>query len=46
MRAETAGAEDRARLWPLITADHKNYAGYQLKTEREIPVVMLRPIGG
>lgn len=44
MRAETAGAEDRARLWPLITADHTNYAGYQRKTKREIPLVLLRPI--
>jgi deazaflavin-dependent oxidoreductase (nitroreductase family) len=44
MRAETANPEDRARLWPLITANHRNYAGYQRKTEREIPVVLLRPI--
>ena len=41
--AEVADAEERARLWPLITADHRNYAGYQRKTDREIPVVVLRP---
>ncbi len=46
MRAEVADAHDRARLWPLITADHRNYAGYQLKTTREIPVVLLRPTNG
>lgn len=46
MRAETAEAEDRARLWPLITADHSNYAAYQRKTKREIPLVLLRPIAG
>ncbi len=46
MRAEIANPEDRARLWPLITADHRNYAGYQRKTKREIPVVLLRPIDG
>lgn len=46
MRADIADAEDRARLWPLITADHRNYAGYQQKTNREIPVVLLRPIAG
>jgi len=46
MRAETADAEDRARLWALITADHRNYAGYQRKTNREIPVVLLHPVGG
>jgi deazaflavin-dependent oxidoreductase (nitroreductase family) len=44
MRAETADPQDRERLWPLITADHRNYAGYQRKTKREIPVVLLRPI--
>jgi deazaflavin-dependent oxidoreductase (nitroreductase family) len=46
MQAETADPEDRARLWPLIIADHRNYAGYQLKTKREIPVVLLRPNDG
>jgi len=46
MRAETAGPEERARLWPLLTAEHRNYAGYQRKTNREIPVVLLRPIDG
>ena len=43
MRARIADGEERARLWPLITADHKNYAGYQTKTDREIPVVLLEP---
>ena len=47
MPAETAvHPETRARLWPLITADHRNYAGYERKTNREIPVVLLRPISG
>src|SRR3954469_21003361 len=32
MRAQVATAEERARLWPLVTADHKNYADYQTKT--------------
>ncbi len=43
MRARVANAEERARLWPLVTADHKNYAGYQTKTTREIPLVLLEP---
>jgi len=43
MRAEIAGPEDRSRLWPLVTADHRNYAGYQRKTTREIPLILLRP---
>jgi hypothetical protein len=38
-----ASAEERARLWPLVVADHDNYAGYQAKTEREIPLVLLEP---
>jgi len=43
MTARIADAEERARLWPLITEDHDNYAGYQTKTDREIPVVLLEP---
>jgi deazaflavin-dependent oxidoreductase (nitroreductase family) len=43
MQARVATAEERARLWPIITADHKNYGGYQQKTDREIPVVLLEP---
>jgi hypothetical protein len=30
-------------MWPLITSEHRNYAGYQKKTEREIPIVLLTP---
>ena len=43
-RAHVATADERADLWPRITADHKNYAGYQTKTKREIPVVVLTPV--
>jgi deazaflavin-dependent oxidoreductase (nitroreductase family) len=45
MHARVATPEERARLWPLVTADHKNYAGYQTKTAREIPLVLLEPDG-
>lgn len=45
MRAHVANPEDRARLWPLVTAEHKNYADYQKRTSREIPVVVLEPAG-
>lgn len=44
-RARVASSEERADLWPKIIADHKNYAGYQSKTEREIPLVLLTPAG-
>ena len=45
MHADVAGPEERARVWPLITSKHRNYAGYQRKTEREIPLVVLTPSG-
>jgi deazaflavin-dependent oxidoreductase (nitroreductase family) len=45
MVAEVADADERARIWPLITTAHANYAGYQRKTDREIPLVLLRPLG-
>jgi len=44
MRARVANPEERARLWPLVTADHANYAGYQRKTDREIPLVLIHPV--
>ncbi len=44
MRARVASPEERARLWPLVIADHRNYAGYQSKTQREIPLVLLEPV--
>jgi deazaflavin-dependent oxidoreductase (nitroreductase family) len=43
MIARIANAEERARLWPLITGKYANYAGYQQKTDREIPLVLLEP---
>jgi len=43
MKARVATAEERARMWPLVTASHKNYADYQTKTTREIPLVRLEP---
>ena len=46
MRARVATSEERAALWPQVTADYKGYAGYQTKTDREIPLVLLEPAGG
>lgn len=39
--ARIANAQERADAWPKITSKFKNYAGYQEKTDREIPVVYL-----
>jgi deazaflavin-dependent oxidoreductase (nitroreductase family) len=41
--ARIATPAQRAELWPLITEKYANYAGYQTKTEREIPLVLLEP---
>jgi deazaflavin-dependent oxidoreductase (nitroreductase family) len=43
MFARVATAEERAQLWPEIIAGHRNYAAYQSKTSREIPLVVLEP---
>lgn len=43
MTARIADADEKHGLWTRITADHANYAGYQRKTERDIPVVVLEP---
>jgi len=43
MIARTANASERAELWPRVTAAYKGYAGYQEKTDREIPVVIFDP---
>ena len=45
MTATVATPEQRAEMWPKITAVYKNYAGYQEKTSREIPLVLLTPAG-
>jgi len=43
MRARTASAEEKAELWPTIVATYKGYAGYQKRTDRDIPVVICEP---
>ena len=44
MHARVATAEQRAELWPQIAGRYRNYAGYQKRTTREIPLVLLAPI--
>ena len=43
MRARVTEGDERTRVWEALTAKHANYAGYQRKTSRQIPVVMLEP---
>lgn len=40
MRARTASTEEKAELWPRVVAAYKGYAGYQRRTDRDIPVVI------
>ena len=41
--ARTGTAEDKRRVWPVMTVQWPPYDEYQRKTAREIPVVLLRP---
>jgi deazaflavin-dependent oxidoreductase (nitroreductase family) len=41
--ARTATAEEKPRLWALMAAIFPQYNGYQKRTAREIPVVILDP---
>jgi deazaflavin-dependent oxidoreductase (nitroreductase family) len=43
VRARVASAEERARLWPKVVAAYGGYEGYQQRTDREIPRVILEP---
>jgi deazaflavin-dependent oxidoreductase (nitroreductase family) len=43
MRARIATPDERSELWPRVTKTYKGYAGYQTKTDREIPLVLLEP---
>ena len=44
VRARTTEGEERLRLWKKALEFWPPYADYQLKTEREIPVVVLDPV--
>ncbi len=41
--ARTATAAEKDELWPEIAARYKGYAGYQRRTDRDIPVVICTP---
>src|SRR5450631_3024623 len=45
MLGRVATAAERERLWPLVTANHNNYADYQRMTTREIALALLEPAG-
>jgi deazaflavin-dependent oxidoreductase (nitroreductase family) len=41
--ARTASADEKPRLWKIMTDFWPNYDVYQSRTDREIPVVILTP---
>ena len=45
VHARVANPDERARLWPKAIAAYSGYRGYQERTNREIPLVILEPGG-
>ena len=43
MTARILDSDDRTDVWPKVVDKYANYGGYQEKTDREIPLVMLEP---
>ena len=43
VRAREASPDERTRLWATIVASHSDYAAYEKRTTRKIPVVLLEP---
>jgi len=42
--AEIAGPEKKPELWARLVEGAPNFAGYQKRTSREIPMVILHPV--
>ncbi|GGT00589.1 nitroreductase/quinone reductase family protein [Nonomuraea spiralis] len=45
-RAREVSGEEKATWWRRAVAAYPEYAAYQLKTDRQIPVFVLEPLGG
>ena len=43
VEAETVTGDERDRLWDQAVRSYGGYAGYQARTDRQIPVVRLSP---
>jgi deazaflavin-dependent oxidoreductase (nitroreductase family) len=43
MTARVVSDEEKAEMWPRVVEAYKGYAGYQRKTDRNIPVVVCEP---
>lgn len=44
VRAREVGGEEKRRLWARLVEMYPSYADYQRRTDREIPVAVLRPV--
>jgi len=44
MRAHTASAEEKQKLWPRLLDVYRDYDDYQARSPRDIPVVILSPV--
>jgi deazaflavin-dependent oxidoreductase (nitroreductase family) len=44
VRAEVVSGPERSRYWEELIRRSPRYAGYQKRTARQIPLVMLRPV--
>lgn len=45
VRAEEASPREKERLWPKLVEMYGGYETYRRRTDREIPVVLLKPLG-
>lgn len=43
VKATVATQSERSRLWPLAVRAYSPFADYQKRTDRQIPLVMLKP---
>ena len=41
--ARTGSADDKKRVWPIMTKQWPDYDNYQAGSPRDIPIVLLRP---
>ncbi|MGH8219357.1 MAG: nitroreductase family deazaflavin-dependent oxidoreductase [Steroidobacteraceae bacterium] len=44
--ARRASAQEKGQLWPRLVAIYPAYADYQKRTTRDIPIVIVSPLGG
>jgi deazaflavin-dependent oxidoreductase (nitroreductase family) len=44
VKVQIASAQEREKLWPRVVELYSDYANYQERTKREIPLVILSPV--